>query len=74
MDTIELHEAFMWDCDNCGVENFERAVRPELTEEEIQELKDEVGIMDEEEGIFLMAPKTVTCSKCGTQYQTEEQT
>lgn len=73
MDKVELHQAFMWDCHDCGTENFARAIRPELSEEEIQELKEEFGLEEGEEGIFLMAPKVVTCSNCGKNYETEEQ-
>lgn len=30
---VELHAAFVWDCDECGRENFERAVEGNLTNE-----------------------------------------
>lgn len=73
MDTVELHTAFMWDCNECGTENFERAIRPELSEEEIQEMREDFDLQEGEEGFFLMAPKEVVCSTCGTKYQTEEQ-
>ncbi len=32
MNQAELHSAFVWDCDNCGVENFCRAIEGWLDE------------------------------------------
>jgi hypothetical protein len=34
----ELHGAFVWDCDNCGAENFVRAVEGNLDEEHMNEI------------------------------------
>lgn len=30
--TVELHSAFVWDCDECGKENFERAIEGGMDE------------------------------------------
>lgn len=32
MSTVELHVAWCWDCDECGSENFERAVEGDAHE------------------------------------------
>lgn len=36
--SIELHGAFVWDCDNCGAENFERAIEGNLDEEHMDDI------------------------------------
>ena len=43
---IELHGAFVWDCDNCGIENFERAKASELPEDMLEEMMDEAFDVD----------------------------
>lgn len=35
--TVELHSAFVWDCGECGTENFERAIEGSLDEAAMQE-------------------------------------
>lgn len=44
--SIELHAAFVWDCDDCGRENFVRAMEGELDEKVLDimcETQDIVG-------------------------------
>lgn len=41
--SAELHAAFVWDCDQCGVENFERAVEANLDEAVIEALDELEG-------------------------------
>lgn len=38
--TAELHGAFVWDCDACGAENFERAIIGNLDEAAMQAIID----------------------------------
>lgn len=69
--TIELKPAFMWDCEECGRENFARAIVPEMSEAERQELRDEHGIEPDELGEMLVMPEFVTCTSCGTEFQSK---
>lgn len=68
MNKVELHQAFQWDCDNCGVENFTRGIT--IPQEQLDEIKD----IDMEliEGAWMMAPTNVKCKECESQYETEE--
>lgn len=69
-EPIELHPAYVWDCDACGVENFCRSVALELDPEEEKELREEHGIEPWDQGDWCMAPKVVTCRECGAEYST----
>jgi len=53
MDTVELLPAFRWICDECGLENFEGCMRPEMSEEDERALKVQAGIDPDKEGEFL---------------------
>lgn len=70
-DNIELHLAFVYDCDNCGKENFVRSIRIEADEDTMQELMEEHGVQPYEIGEYQQAPTTVKCTFCGTEYNTE---
>ena len=79
LPTVEIHQAFVWTCDSCGRDNFERAiaVSPEEidpsdipvddpeTAEMIREWIDGGG-----EGAFVRAPANVTCPHCGAEFGT----
>lgn len=41
MGTVELHAAHVWDCEECGRENFERAVEGDMDEPSMQVFRDE---------------------------------
>lgn len=69
---IELHRAAMFDCPECGRENFVRMVTPELSPEEESEAPAALGIEPWEEGNFVMAPPRVQCQFCGHEDDTEE--
>ncbi len=58
-----LHHAFRWDCDNCGRENFERAI---AMEKEYIETRIE-GETDDE-GEYVLYPAMVSCKHCSAQY------
>lgn len=74
MRKVELHHAFVWDCDECGRENFCNGLDPELTAEEIEELKEIHGIEPSElGGKFLLAPATVICKYCKTEFETDNE-
>ena len=80
MTTVELHQAFVWDCDNCGAENFcrSRVVTPESIDPD--ELPDNTehdeAVRDWIEsggsGIFHTAPESVRCRECDTEFETEQ--
>lgn len=69
--TVELNPAYVWDCDECGLENFERARRFEASEEDIAEMRDEHGVEDWDEGEFLVAPTAVMCRHCGETFDSK---
>jgi hypothetical protein len=56
--TAELHIAYVWDCDACGRENFERAMVYEFSPEEIAEGEYETGN-------WMTHPDSVICRGCG---------
>jgi hypothetical protein len=80
--TVELLPAFMWVCDSCGRDNFERCRRvdPESIEgtelfaevaAENAELAEDLGESLTVGGEFLAAPQRVKCGHCGAEYATE---
>ncbi len=64
----ELQTAYLYTCDNCGRDNFVRAIKAELDEEEQQEVRERMG--EYGEGEFVMMPDRVTCPHCNTLYRT----
>lgn len=71
MKTASLSLAYVWDCDDCGRENFVRSIVAEFSPEEMQELRDEHGVQPWEEGAFVTCPDTVKCGFCGAEFETE---
>lgn len=67
---IELHPAYVWNCDSCGRENFERGLVPEFSMEELEEIKEEYGIDPYEEGNFIVMPDLVQCKFCKEKFKT----
>lgn len=64
MNRTEIRQAFVWTCDNCGRDQYENAVHiedPQL----IADIREEYGYGD-----LLMAPSTVKCNLCSTEYDT----
>ena len=57
----------MWDCPECGIENFCRSIVSD-DPEEVEELQEYEGIYDV--GVWHTAPETVVCKACGTKYDT----
>jgi hypothetical protein len=77
VNEVELRHAFIWTCENCGRDHFERAI--ELDHEAVREsLKREVAnvgkVLDKaglsHGGSFVMEPTHVACSFCGATYRT----
>lgn len=72
--TIELHDAYVWDCDECGVENWTRAVivTPESLDAETRAILDEAAGDDWVTGDIVTRPDVVTCRHCGTEYDADD--
>jgi hypothetical protein len=71
-EKIELIPASMWDCPECGKENFERMIRIEKSHEDMENMKEAFGIPQEEDGEFLMRPLHVVCGSCDNEFDVEE--
>lgn len=69
---VELLPAFLWICDCCGADNFERAIAPEMSPEELADVKESLGVGEIEDGFLLASPDSVTCKSCGAVYETSE--
>lgn len=79
--TVELHAAHVWTCDECGRDNFCRAVTFEPTEDQLPGLLEAAGIdrQDYDEwtadpdngGIFTSIPDEVACEYCGAEFGVE---
>lgn len=73
---IEVHPAYMFDCNECGAENFIRAISAAMTSEEAEEMLKGIGMLDEHEDVpdqmFVMGlktcPRAVQCKDCGARY------
>ena len=59
-EKIEVHSAWMFDCHECGRENFIRGVRRESVEES-------GGRVD----LYVLYPREVMCKHCEKEYETE---
>ena len=69
MKKIQLNIAWMWDCDNCGEENFERGFIPEGDPERLAELAEQM--VSDPEAMLVAFPFEVQCWHCGEEYETE---
>lgn len=75
-----LLTAYVWDCDHCGSENFERAIVAEMCDEDREEMFRQFNQMDQWEALpecwrdfqLVTRPDAVTCCKCGTEFDTED--
>ena len=70
MNTIELHPAFMFDCHNCGMENFHRGVVVAFSPEDVASVADMYAIEDAElvAGTWHFKPAEVVCQHCQAKY------
>lgn len=70
---VELQQAFLWVCDECGRDNFERSRTVERGSEEwnevVKEFLDQTGC---EFGEISTAPIAVKCGHCGTEFGVEK--
>jgi hypothetical protein len=68
----ELHLAFFWVCDHCGYDQYCRGETFTEDDWQVREVREELGLDDDDEGRFISAPNEVECRACGTKYETEE--
>lgn len=78
MTTVELHPAWVWDCDTCGRENVARGITLMLTAEEAREMAERCGdeIVGEQPppGVrcpITSAPNEVRCRHCNAEFDVE---
>jgi hypothetical protein len=71
---VELHPAHVWDCDECGRENFCRGVVMEISEQDREAMIARYGGKEEDwqTGNIISAPDEVTCAHCGQTFVVEE--
>lgn len=79
---VEMHNAYLWVCDSCGRDNFERAIIAELPEDEQEEMFREFHGMEKYEPLpenwkdfaMMCYPDSVKCGHCGEWFDTEAPT
>ena len=59
-EKIEVHSAWMFDCNGCGREHFIRGVRREA-------MQDMEGLVN----LYVLYPREVACKFCTKKYETE---
>lgn len=59
---VELHEAFFWCCEDCGADNFARAITLDPDSELIPDVTR--FHCEDEHGTWVMKPDDVMCSSC----------
>lgn len=77
MQKIELHDAFIWDCNECGRENVQRAVARQVEiddPDEVALVRQELGLepdeaLPEDLGLMVSFPAKVVCRHCETEYE-----
>jgi len=81
MEKARLLTAYVWDCDSCGAENFERSQVAEFVDDEDREdvfrkFHNLPLYADLPEGWqdfqLVTRPDTVTCGECGMKYEATE--
>ncbi|MFA5766410.1 MAG: hypothetical protein WC919_00615 [Candidatus Paceibacterota bacterium] len=65
-EIVELAPAYMWDCPNCGRENFQRSITTAITDED----RVEMDLDPCETGCWQSYPNIVICRHCDSQYTT----
>jgi transcription elongation factor Elf1 len=74
--TVELHVAYVFTCEDCGRDSFVRSTVLEPGSVNIDDFPDNEEIRDWIEAVgtgnFCTIPTEVTCSHCGTKFDTED--
>ena len=68
--TVEMKVAYVWDCESCGAENFERAVVYEFSPEEKAECAGESGDVPTT-GHWMSHPTEVVCRQCHRKFHAQ---
>ena len=81
--SVELHGAFVWDCEECGRENYERAIEGSVDEAALLSDANQISgrliapEFDSDElgpeilvQCVVIAPKQVRCKHCGNSFAT----
>ena len=66
---VEMHLAYVWDCENCGTENFERAIVYEFSPDELAEIADEENPELSKTGNWMTHPARVKCKACNAEFE-----
>jgi hypothetical protein len=78
MSIVALSPAYVWDCEECGRENFQRAVSIRLDPEDEGDaatIRDMEGLSEGEPipnglvGCMMTRPSRVTCKHCGKEFK-----
>lgn len=69
---MNLVPVWKWQCFGRGNVNIEDPPPMELTDEEQAELKERLGVGEEDMGQFTMKPTAVTCPACKVSYSVLE--
>jgi len=80
--TVELVQAFLWTCDECGRDNFERSVTVAPESIDPDDLPDVPGLdsdtirewLETGGGEWVTAPQHVKCQHCGSEFDTSHAT
>jgi hypothetical protein len=79
--TVELIQAFLWTCEDCGRDNFERGITISPESIDPEDPPDTPGADPDTirdwleaggEGGFVVAPDQVKCRHCGSEFGTSE--
>lgn len=72
-NVVPLYQAFVWDCPQCGQQNWQRAVSQRLSREEHKDILIKLGsieswqdIDDDLGGELMSVPDEVHCDRCKT--------
>lgn len=70
---VELFQAFSWTCDECGRDNFTRAITipVETVQDNMMTYEEIERLMEGGDGTFVAAPDKVKCFHCKMEFKTE---
>jgi rubredoxin len=69
-ERVTLRGAYVWTCPECGIDQFERGIAVECSDEELIELREDHGIQPWETGNWMLMPKAVRCKVCHKKFPT----
>lgn len=67
VETVELHAAWRWDCNECGRENWVRGIQLEA-----EHLSREQRRVLEDAEWWVLYPEMVECSECKSSYYVKQ--